>query len=169
MKSNKAIMTILFVCTAFSAMAQKALQLHLKVGDKWYHELKISSNRQDMNPDGDASETNTETILKNTYEILAVGNGTYEVKRTFGGIKFKATSPGTEGEIVFDSQKQEDMDGDMGEAVKKVIGQSYVCTVDANSRKVIAIKERAIKDTVQTKPQSISIRQLIYFSKVTTY
>ncbi|WP_029274795.1 DUF6263 family protein [Pedobacter borealis] len=154
MKNSKAIMTILFVCTAFSGMAQKALQLHLQVGDKWYHELKRTNSSQDMNEQGGVLELNDENILGSTYEVLAADKGTYDIKLTYNSIKFQATEPGSDDKITFDSQKQEDMDGDGGEKVKAVIGKSYVFTIDANSRKIITIKERPVKDTAQAQSPS---------------
>lgn len=154
MKKIKSIMTLLFVCTAFSGMAQKALQLHLQVGDKWYHEQKRTNSRQDMNEQGGSSELNDENILGCTYEVLAVGKGTYDIKLTYSSIKFQASVPGTEDKITFDSQKQEDMNGDGGEKVKAIIGKGYVFTIDANNRKLIAIKERPVKDTAQARPIS---------------
>jgi hypothetical protein len=43
------------------------------------------------------------------------------------------------------------MDGDVGELVKRVIGKSYVFTIDANTCKVIAIKERPVKEETPAK------------------
>lgn len=153
MKKSKAMIIVFFVLSAFQGMAQKKVQLNLKVGDKWYSEQKRISDRQDMNTDGEPIEYHTENIAGFTYEILGAGTGTYDAKVTYTSFKFKASSPGTEGEITFDSKKQEDMDGEMGETVKRVIGKSYVFTIDANTHKVIAIKERPVKDTAQAKPQ----------------
>ncbi len=144
-------MIVFFVLAALQGMAQKKVQINLKVGDKLHQELKRTSHRQDMKPSGETIEYHTENIVGFTYEILSAGGGTYDAKVTYSFLKFKAGSPGSEGEITFDSQNGEDMAGEMGEAVKGVIGKSYVFTIDANTHKVTAIKEGLAKGAAAEK------------------
>lgn len=151
MKRVKAIISLLalLVCAVFTGAAQKKAQL--QVGDKWHYEQKVSIVSQ-MEIQGDKMDLTDENILGSTYEVLAVNEGTYDIRLTFSSIKFHATTPMGGDPVSFDSQKKEDMDGDLGEKVKRVIGKSFVFTLDANSRKITSIKERPQKDAGEPLP-----------------
>jgi hypothetical protein len=144
------IVGLLFM-NALVAMAQTALKLTLKKGDKFYAEHSINSIRKMKTPDGEM-EMPDENIVGITYEVLSENSGANDIKMTFSSIKFKAKSPMSGEETAFDSQKKEDLDGDMGVKVKKALGQSYVFTIDANSRKITSIKERVKIETDNEPP-----------------
>ncbi|WP_140938400.1 hypothetical protein [Sphingobacterium lumbrici] len=145
MKYNKIIMTLFFVSIAFSGMAQKGVQLKLQVGSKWYCEHK-NSNIRKFEMEGDSIVIVSENTAGSTYEVLREDKGSYDIKLTFSNIKFHAQSNMEEGEVLFDSEEKEDMDGGIGVNVKKVLGKSFVFTIDGNTRKVTAIKERPIQE-----------------------
>ncbi len=132
---------MLFVFIAFSSKAQKGIQLKLQVGSKWYCEQNSNSIRK-MKKEGDSIVLVKENTLGSTFEVLREDKGLYDIKLTFSDIKSLNKSPMAENDVLFDSKKEEDMAGEMGENVKKILGKSYVFTITTDTRKVTAIKER---------------------------
>ncbi|WP_029275931.1 hypothetical protein [Pedobacter borealis] len=141
MKNSKVIIIMLFVFIAFSSKAQKGLQLKLQVGSKWYCELNSNSIRK-MKKGGDSIVIVSENTLGSTFEVLREDKGLYDIKLTFSDIKSRKNSPMTENDVLFDSKKEEDMTGEMGENVKNILGKSYVFTITTDTRKVTGIKEK---------------------------
>lgn len=134
------IIALLFVNT-LPGMAQTAVKLALKKGDKFYAEQIISAVNKVSTPTGDM-DMPEENIIGITYEVLSENNGTNDIKMTFSSMKYKSKDPMSGGDLLFDSQKKRDIDGNLGIEIKKTMGQSYVFTIDANSRKIITIKDR---------------------------
>ncbi|UKJ06565.1 hypothetical protein [Solitalea lacus] len=134
----------LSTCLAYSSQAQTGLPLHLKKGDKYLVEYKTNATARISgdNPDS-AVVMSTENILGTVYEIISVNNNLYQIKATYMSLVFKAIPPaGTGAELVqFDSGKPEDLDGEMGEAVKEVVGKSLVFTFDATTKKMVSVDE----------------------------
>jgi hypothetical protein len=130
----------LITCTltmmTLMAFAQKPLTLNLKVGDKWYYEY---TQKEGFGPAGGSMDFLSSNTLGIVYEVLKADGSTYDIKATFDRIQFNSTSPMEE--ILFDSEKKEDLEGEMGVGARKMLGNYFVFTIDAKSRKLIAVKE----------------------------
>lgn len=134
----------LTTCFAYTGQAQTGLPLHLKKGDKYLVEYKTNSTAKisGNNPDS-VAVMSTENIASTVYEILSANNNLYQIKATYTSLRFNAVPPAGMGAepVNFDSAKPEDLDGEMGDAVKEVIGKSLVFTFDATTKKLVSVDE----------------------------
>lgn len=141
MKIKTLLISSLLLMNVLHSVAQKALKLALKKGEKFYVEKTVNMDMKIETPQGNI-EIPINNILGITYEVLSDNSGTNDIKMTFSSIKFKSKSPMTNKDLSFDSQKKEDMDGDIGVKVKKSIAQNYIFTIDANTQKITSINSR---------------------------
>lgn len=134
----------LTTCFAYTVQAQTALPIRLKKGDKYLVEYKTNAIAKISDDNSDkVSVMSTENILNTVYEILSANNNLYQIKATYTSLRFNAVPPagmGTE-PIQFDSAKPEDLDGEMGDAVKEVVGKSLVFTFDGATKKLVSVDE----------------------------
>lgn len=134
----------LATCVAYASQAQTGLTLRLKKGDKYLVEYKTNATARisGENPDS-AAVMSTENVLGTVYEILSANSNVYQIKATYTSLRFKAVPPAGSGAetVQFDSGKAEDLDGEMGEAVKEVVGKSLVFTFDAATKKLVSVDE----------------------------
>lgn len=157
------IVSLLFI-NVFPGRAQTTLKLALKKGDKFYAEQTINIANKISTQMGDI-EMPIENKVGITYEVLNENNGAADIKMTFSSMKFKSKSPMSGEDLLFDSEKSVDLDGELGTSVKKTIGQSYVFTIDANSRKIITIKDRPKKDSTVEGPSTGPMPDYQFFPK----
>ncbi|NLR78409.1 DUF6263 family protein [Chitinophaga eiseniae] len=135
---------VLAICSACICEAQSGLLLNIKKGDKYLVEYKqqVSVRVSGQNPDS-AFVFTTENIMSTVYEVLSANNNKYQVKATYLSVRFNSNPPAGSGNspVQFDSDKPSDMEGEIGDPVKTVLGKSTTFTFDGTTKKLVSIDE----------------------------
>ena len=122
---------ISFLAAAFAfssfGFTQNNNTLKLVKGQKYLVENKIATANT-IQMQGQSMDNNTD--MSSTYKIEVTGNegGSYDLTNTITNIKMNMNMMGQE--LQFDSDKQEDMNGQMGSAFKELINQPKQVKLD---------------------------------------
>lgn len=132
----------LFLLAFFTGISQRPGSLVLKKGEKYQIENKFTvlSTQQMM---GQSMDSKADIAVYNNFEVKDVKDNNYNVSNTI--TKVTATMNAMGQDINFDSDKKEDMNGEMGGSMKDIINQPKEMTVD-KAGKIIASKDTAKKD-----------------------
>lgn len=134
----KKIFLPLMIAVSLSGFAQKASnKLSFQKGQK----LEITTN-MNVTTEMMMGETTGNTITTEVYEIKDVAATGTTLEKSTKNMKFNMSLMGQEKS--FDSDKPEDLKGDMGEPLKKILDTKVEFTVD-ESGKITAVKEEATK------------------------
>ena len=140
---------ISFVAVAFAfssfCMAQNNNILKLAKGQKYLVENKITTANT-IQMQGQSMDNNTD--MTSTYKIEVTGNegNNYNLTNTITNIKMIMNMMGQE--INFDSDKKEDMDGQMGTAFKELINQPKQVKLD-NTGKVLSAESDSLSGMIK--------------------
>lgn len=126
----------LIIAVTFSSLliAQNNTTLKLTKGEKYLIENKIVTNNT-IQMQGQSMDNNTN--MASTYKIEVTGNegNNYDLTNTITNVQMNVNMMGQE--MNFDSDKKEDMDGQIGSAFKGLINQPKQIKLD-NTGKVLA-------------------------------
>lgn len=129
--------SFLAVAFAFSSFGftQNNNNLKLVKGQKYLVQNKVTTANT-IQMQGQSMDNNTD--MSSTYKIEVTGNGknSYDLTNTITNIKMNMDMMGQE--LKFDSDKQEDMDGQIGSAFKGLINQPKQVKLD-NTGKVLSM------------------------------
>ena len=126
---------ISFLAAAFAissfGFTQNNNTLKLVKGQKYLVESKITTANT-IQMQGQSMDNNTD--MSSTYKIEVTGNegNTYNLTNTITNIKMNMNMMGQE--LQFDSDKQEDMDGQIGSAFKELVNQPKKVKLDKTGK-----------------------------------
>lgn len=122
------------VCLSTTAIAQSNASLNLQKGQKYQVENKIeTSSSTDVNGQSMESKANVTTVYN--IEVKDKGANNYNLTNSISHILMNMEMMGQQ--IDFDSDKKEDIDSQMGTALKDFVNQPKDIQMD-NSGKIIA-------------------------------
>jgi hypothetical protein len=125
------------------AFCQNAGKLVLGKGQKYSLENKFSATiGQEMM--GQSMDSKAEFLTSSNIEVKDVKDDNYELTNTYTKITANISAMGQD--MSFDSDKKEDMDGEMGSGMKDLIGQPKEVVVDKNGKIIMDKKDTAIKE-----------------------
>lgn len=115
------------MCFSAITIAQSNGSLKLAKGQKYVVGNKISTTTSTQ-IQGQSMDTKTDVASVYNIEVKDEGNNSYNLTNTITNIKLNMTMMGNE--INFDSDKKEDMDGQMGSSLKDYINQPKEVVID---------------------------------------
>lgn len=124
------------ICFSATAMSQTATSLKLAKGQKYQVENKLTTTSS-TEAQGQTMETKADVASVYNIEIKDKTDNIYNLSNTITNVKMNMSMMGQE--LAFDSDKKEDMDGQMGSALKDYINQPKDVVID-NSGKIITKK-----------------------------
>lgn len=145
--------TVFFLAAIFLStitIAQSNGSLKLAKGQKYLVDNKVSTNTSTQ-VQGQSMDTKSDIASVYNIEVKDEGNNGYNLTNTITNIKMNMAMMGNE--INFDSDKKEDMDGQMGSSLKDYINQPKDVLID-NAGKVIT------KETKDTSSEPSLAKQL---------
>lgn len=122
------------ICFSTITIAQSNGSLKLAKGQKYLVDNKISTTTSTQ-VQGQSMDTKSDVASVYNIEVKDKVNNGYNLTNTITNIKLNMTMMGND--ITFDSDKKEDMDGQMGSTLKDYINQPKDVEID-NSGNVIA-------------------------------
>lgn len=120
-----------FVSVATIGLAQKNSTLNLANGQKYEVVNKISTNSS-MEMQGQAMENKTDIATTYQIEVKSQDANNYNLSNTISNIKMVMSMMGQE--MNFDSDKKEDMDGQMGSFLKDYVNKSKEVVIDKRGK-----------------------------------
>ncbi len=143
---------ILFSALIFIAAAPTFAQnngaIHLSKGQKYVVENKITTNSS-SEVQGQQMESNADITTVFNINVDDVKDNNYNMTNSIAGIKMNMTMAGQN--VTFDSDKKEDMDGQMGTNIKGYINKPNPVTMDASGKIIIDDKKDSLKDSASTQ------------------
>ncbi len=112
------LFVIATICISTISFAQSNNSIHLKKGQKYAVENKIST-KNSTEAQGQTMETNIEATTTFNIEVNDIVSNNYNLINTVDGVKMAMTMMGQE--MNFDSDKKEDLDGPIGSSMKDFI------------------------------------------------
>lgn len=140
---KNAFLFLVSLVLSVTGFCQNTGKLLLKKGEKFLVEKKFTtSSTQEMM--GQAMESKADFSISNTIEVKDIKDDSYNLTNTYTKLTLSMNAMGQD--INFDSDKKEDMDGEMGNSVKDLIGNRKNIVVDKNG-KITAEEDTARKDS----------------------
>lgn len=135
------IAACLIVHTAI--FAQNNGTLKISKGQKYIVENKLTTNST-SEMQGQSMETNAAVTSVYNIEVNDLTNNNYNMTNKISSIKLNMTAMGQN--VNFDSDKKEDMDGEMGSAFKGLINQPNPVVMDKSGNIIITKKTDTSKE-----------------------
>lgn len=152
---------ILFITVSlFSAtgiFAQNNGTLNLSKGQKYAVENKVTTtSTADMQ--GQSMETNADVTSTYAIEVNDVADNNYNMTNKIAAIKMNMSSMGQN--MSFDSDKKEDMDGDVGSSLKSYINQPKAVVMDKSGNIIIAKQTDSAKGNDASSQTAMILKQM---------
>ncbi|MEO7044870.1 MAG: DUF6263 family protein, partial [Ferruginibacter sp.] len=136
--------------------AQNGGTVKLSNGQKYSVENKITTaSTSEMQ--GQSMETTADVTTVYNIEVNDTKDDNYNMTNKIATVKFNMNTMGQN--ISFDSEKKEDMDGQMGSSFKEIVNQPKAVTMDKNGNIVLSkVVDTATKES--TSPTDMMLKQL---------
>ena len=144
--SMKKITTLLSALLFFTiaGITQNSGSVILNKGQKYLIENKFTAlSTQEMM--GQSMESKAEVFTSNNIEVKDIKDNNYHLTNTFTKVTAVMSAMGQD--ITFDSDKKEDMNGEMGSSMKDIINQPKNVLVDKNGKIIYSKKDTTKLDT----------------------
>ncbi len=112
-------------------------------GQKYVVENKLTTNST-SEMQGQSMETNADVTSVYNIDVDDVKDNTYSMTNKIASIKMNMSTMGQS--INFDSDKKEDMDGDMGSNLKDYINHPYPVMMDVSGKVIVPEKKDSAKN-----------------------
>ncbi len=133
-----------FIFFTIAGFTQKSGSITLNKGQKFLIENKFTVlSTQEMM--GQSVESKADVFTSNNIEVKDFKNNSYNLLNTFTKVTAKMSAMGQD--MNFDSDKKEDLDGEMGKSMKDIINQPKSVTVDKQGKIVKVESNTAKKDS----------------------
>ena len=157
MKKTSIIISAVFTISAVS-FAQSNGKLNLSPGQKYLVENKITTTSSSEMM-GQTMESKADVSSNYKIEVKEIKGDNINFVNTITGMKMSVTAMGQD--MNFDSDKKEDMDGEIGKNFKDVINQPKDVVMDKLGNVIIAQKtDTASKVTSSASPTEMMMKQL---------
>lgn len=131
--------------------------VNLTKGQKYVVENKITtSSTSEMQ--GQSMETTADVTTVYNLEVDDIKNNNYTMTNKIAAIKMNMTTMGQN--ISFDSDKKEDMNGEMGSSLKDYINHPNAVVMDKSGNIILADKTDSSKKDEATSPTLMMIKQM---------
>ena len=131
--------------------------VNLIKGQKYVVESKVTtSSASEMQ--GQSMETSADVTSVYNIEVNDIKDNTYNMTNKLGTIKMNMTTMGQN--INFDSDKKEDMDGQMGSSLKDYINHPNTVVMDKSGNIILADKTDSAKKEEAQSPTQMIIKQM---------
>jgi hypothetical protein len=145
----------LIIFTGLTTLAQS--ELTLKKGQKYVVENKVTTTSSSQ-MQGQSMESNADVSTVYTIEIKDLKASNYSMTNAISSIKMNMTTMGQN--INFDSDKKEDMDGEIGSSLKDYINKSNDVIMDKSGNVIITDKPDSVKKAELSSPTQMMIKQM---------
>jgi hypothetical protein len=133
------------ICFSTATLAQSKTSLNLPEGQKYQLENKLeTSSSTDVN--GQTMETKVNVTSTYNIEVKDKVNNNYNLTNTITHMLMNMTMMGTE--INFDSDKPEDMNGEMGASLKDYINKPKDVEIDNTGKIISKIEEDSSEEGI---------------------
>ncbi|MEO8413731.1 MAG: DUF6263 family protein [Ginsengibacter sp.] len=129
-----ALFTAILVVSA-GTFAQNNGTLHLVTGQKYVVENKVTT-KSTSEMQGQSMETNADIATTYAIEVKDLVDNNYNMTNSISVIKMNMSSMGHD--MNFDSDKKEDMDGDIGSKFKNLINQPKPVVMDKSGNIIVS-------------------------------
>ena len=129
-----ALFTAILVVSA-GTFAQNNGTLHLVTGQKYVVENKVTT-KSTSEMQGQSMETNADIATTYAIEVKDLVDNNYNMTNSISVIKMNMSSMGQD--MNFDSDKKEDMDGDIGSKFKNLINQPKPVVMDKSGNIIVS-------------------------------
>ena len=131
--------------------------VNLIKGQKYVVESKVTtSSASEMQ--GQSMETSADVTSVYNIEVNDIKDNNYNMTNKLGAIKMNMTTMGQN--INFDSDKKEDMDGQMGSSLKDYINHPNTVVMDKSGNIILADKTDSAKKEEAQSPTQMIIKQM---------
>lgn len=147
--------TILFCCTT-ALFAQNNGSLNLSKGQKYMVENKVVTTST-SEAQGQSIESSADVTT--TYKIdVTDAKDNYKMTNVMSGMKMNMTTMGQN--VTFDSEKKEDMDGNIGASLKNYLNQPNNVVMDKSGNIIAATKKDTAAKSEATSAAEMMMQQM---------
>lgn len=149
-----------FLCIFLNCIvfAQNDGNINLKKGDKFIIESKaVAVTSQSLM--GQSMESNINTSSVYNIEVKNVKDNGYDLNNTFTKLKLDMSAMGQN--INFDSDKKEDMDGEIGKSMKDILNKPMDVLMDRSGKIILDKKQDTASKEDMTNPAMLMAKQFI--------
>ncbi len=169
MKKITILLSVLLFFT-ITGFAQKSGSINLNKGQKFSIENKVTAlSTQEMM--GQSMESKADVFTSNNIEVKDIKDNNYHLTNTFTKVTAVMNAMGQD--INFDSDKKEDMNGEMGSSMKSIINQPKNILVDKTGKIITGNKDTAKLDSASRESaggmMSMMMQQLFGNSEETGF
>jgi len=126
-------------------------------GQKYVIENKITTTSS-SEMQGQSMETNADVTSTYNIEVNDIKDDNYNMTNKLSAIKLNMTTMGQN--VSFDSDKKEDMNGDMGSSLKDFINHPNAVVMDKSGNIIVADKPDSAKENEATSPTQMMLKQM---------
>ncbi|MEP6926990.1 MAG: DUF6263 family protein [Ginsengibacter sp.] len=156
MKKTALITASAFV-VSMATFAQNNGTLNLPKGQKYVVENKlVTKSTSEMQ--GQSMESNVDVTSTYAIEVKDLKDNNYNMTNSISAIKMNMSTMGQN--INFDSDKKEDMNGEMGSNVKDYINHPKDVLMDKSGNVIIAKQKDTAKEKEATNPTEMIMKQM---------
>lgn len=137
--------------------AENKPAINLTKGQKYFVENKITTTSA-SEMQGQSMETNADVTTVYNIEVDDVKDNNYNMTNKIASIKMNMTTMGQN--VSFDSDKKDDMNGDMGSSLKDYINHSNAVVMDKSGNIILADKTDSSKKDDAPSPTLMMIKQM---------
>ncbi len=154
----KKISTIAIIaCTVSSSLfAQNNGSISLATGKKYTIENKVNTTSS-SEMQGQQMETTADVSTTYSIEVKGLKDDKYNMTNSISSIKLNMSSMGQN--MNFDSEKKEDMAGEMGSSFKDIINQPNNVVMDRSGKVIVAPKKDTAK-AASANPTAMIMKQM---------
>ena len=131
--------------------------LSLKKGQKYVVETKVTTTSS-SEMQGQSMETNADVSTIYNIQVDDVKDNNYSMTNSISAVKLNMTTMGQT--VNFDSDKKEDMDGEMGGNFKSYINHPNPVVMDKSGNIIIPDKSDTVKNDSSVNAASVMLKQL---------
>lgn len=139
------------------AVAQSKGSINPSKGQKYFVENKINtvSSSEMM---GQTMESKADVTSTYNIEVKDIKDNNFNLVNTFTGLKMNANAMGQD--MNFDSDKKEDMDGEIGRNFKDFLNQPKDVVLDKSGNVILSKKTDTAKDNRSASPTAMIMKQM---------
>ena len=154
-----------FLLLSIAVFCQHPGTLVLAKGQKYLVENKFSAvTSQEIT--GQSMESKADIFTSNNFEVSDIKDGNYNLTNTITKITAVLSAMGQD--MSFDSDKKEDMNGEMGNGMKDIINQPKNVVVDKKGN-IVVMKSDTLKKDSSTAMMSMMLGQFMGDPEETGY
>jgi Family of unknown function (DUF6263) len=154
---KKIIVTGIILGFAAACFAQNNGTLNLSTGQKYAVENKVvTKSTQEMQ--GQSMETNADVTSYYSIEVKDLKDNNYNMTNAISAMKMNMSAMGQE--MHFDSDKKEDMDGEMGSKFKGFINHPQPVLMDKSGNIILSNQVDTAKKSDEDKQTEIIMKQM---------